>query len=54
MKLKVMPKITIRNPVALSPLLKKGGIHTSETAQAQHKKFRKDAKFFLNKTQWRE
>ena len=44
MKLKVMPKITIRNPVALSPLLKKGGIHTSETAQ--HKKFRKDAKFF--------
>ena len=43
-----------RNYLALDPLLKKGGIHTSETAQAQHKKFRKDAKFFLNKTQWRE
>ena len=54
MKLKDMPKIKARNPVALSPLVKKGGIHTSETAQAQHKKFRKDAKFFLNTTQWRE
>lgn len=52
MKLKTMPKIKVRNPVALSPLLKKGGIHESEKPQAQHRKERKDAKKFLNKTNW--
>jgi hypothetical protein len=52
MKLKPMPKIKIRNPVALSPLLQKGGIHESEKAQAQHRKSRKDAKQVLNKTNW--
>ncbi|MCH7310366.1 hypothetical protein [Acinetobacter sp. ANC 4805] len=52
MKLKKMPKIKVRNPVALSPLLQKGGVHESEKPKAQHRKARKEAKEFLNKTNW--
>lgn len=52
MKLKDMSKIKARNPVALSPLLHKGGIHESEKPKAQHRKERKDTKKFLNKTAW--
>lgn len=44
MKLKRMPKIKVRNHVALSPLLRKGGIHEDEKPKAQHRKSRKAAK----------
>ena len=47
-----MPKIKVRNHVALSPLLKKGGIHESEKTKAQHRKARQNAKQLLNKTNW--
>ncbi|KXZ65013.1 hypothetical protein [Acinetobacter venetianus] len=52
MKLKEMPKIKTRNPVAVSPLLKKGGIHESEKPQAQHRRDRQQAKQQLNKGIW--
>ena len=52
MKLKNMPKIKVRNHVALSPLLQKGGVHESEKPKAQHRKTRKDTKLLLNKTNW--
>lgn len=40
MKLKAMPKIKVRNPVALSLLLQKGGIHETEKPHAQHRRDR--------------
>ena len=52
MKLKDMPKIKARNPVALSPLLHKGGIHESEKQKAQHRKQHKETKKSMNKTAW--
>ena len=52
MKLKKMPTIKVRNPVALSPLLQKGGIHESEKPKAQHRKSRKESKLLLKKTNW--
>ena len=44
MKLKEMPKIKVRNPVALSPLLHKGGIHETEKPRAQHRRERQNSK----------
>lgn len=52
MKLKEMPKIKARNPVAVSSLLKKGGIHESEKPRAQHRRDRQQAKQQLNKGIW--
>ena len=52
MKLKEMPKFKARNPVAVSPLLKKGGIHESEKPRAQHRRDRQQAKQQLNKGIW--
>ncbi|MHA3982981.1 hypothetical protein [Acinetobacter venetianus] len=52
MKLKEMPKIKARNPVAVSPLLKKGGIHEREKPRAQHRRDRQQAKQQLNKGIW--
>lgn len=52
MKIKAMPKIKVRNPVALSPLLKKGGIHETEKPRAQHRHDRQQTKQQLNKGVW--
>jgi len=52
MKLKEMPKIKARNPIAVSPLLKKDGIHESEKPRAQHRRDRQQAKQQLNKGIW--
>ncbi len=52
MKLKAMPKIKLRNPVALSPLLHKGGVHESEKPKATHRRERKVQKQILQKTDW--
>ena len=52
MKIKAMPKIKVRNPVALSPLLKKGGIHETEKPRAQHRRNRQQIKQQLNKGVW--
>ncbi|MFC3172051.1 hypothetical protein ACFOGQ_14560 [Acinetobacter vivianii] len=51
MKLKEMPKIKVRNPVALSPLLHKGGVHETEP-RAQHRRDRQNAKQQLKKQSW--
>ncbi len=52
MKLKDMPNIKIRNPVALSPLLHKGGVHETEKPKATHRRERKTSKQHLRKTDW--
>lgn len=52
MKLKKMPKIKARNPVALSPLLHKSGMHEAEKPKAQHRRDRKHSKQQLRKTDW--
>lgn len=52
MKLKAMPKIKVRNPVALSPLLQKGGVHETEKPKAVHRRERKQQKVCLRKTDW--
>ncbi len=52
MKIKVMSKIKVRNQVALSPLLHKGGIHETEKPRAQHRRDRQDAKQQLKKCVW--
>lgn len=52
MKLKTMPKIKARNPVALSPLLHKGGVHETEKPRAQHRRDRQAAKQQLKKQIW--
>lgn len=52
MKIKAMPKIKVRNPVALSPLLKKGGIHETEKPRARHRRDRQQTKQQLNKGVW--
>lgn len=39
-----MPKIKVRNQVALSPLLHKGGMHETEKPRAQHRRNRQDTK----------
>ena len=44
MKLKKMPKIKARNPVALSPLLQTSGMHEAEKPKAQHRRDRKHSK----------
>ncbi|MFU0501368.1 hypothetical protein ACMZ5D_11810, partial [Acinetobacter baumannii] len=44
MKIKEMPKIKVRNQVALSPLLHKGGMHETEKPRAQHRRNRQDTK----------
>ena len=50
--LKEMPKIKVRNPVALSPLLQKGGIHETEKPRAQHRRDRQQTKQQLSKGVW--
>lgn len=52
MKLKQMPSIKVRNPIALSPLLHKGGIHETEKPKAVHRRERKTSKQQLRKTNW--
>ncbi|MCU4640680.1 hypothetical protein [Acinetobacter courvalinii] len=52
MKLKAMPKIKARNPVALSPLLHKGSVHETEKPRAQHRRDRQEAKQQLKKQIW--
>lgn len=52
MKLREMTKIKVRNPVALSPLLHKGGVHETEKPQAVHRRNRKASKQHLRKTDW--
>ncbi len=52
MKLKNMPKIKARNPVALSPLLHKSGLHDSEKPKAQHRCDRKAMKYELKSKNW--
>ncbi|MGN5763690.1 hypothetical protein ACNQO6_04985 [Acinetobacter calcoaceticus] len=52
MKLKPMPQIKVRNPVALSPLLHKGGVHETEKPRAQHRRDRQAAKQQLKKQMW--
>ena len=52
MKLKAMPKIRVRNPVALSPLLKIGGTHETEKPRAQHRRERQNTKQQLRKEVW--
>ncbi|MBJ9957384.1 hypothetical protein KTH73_09940 [Acinetobacter courvalinii] len=52
MKLKTMPKIKARNPVVLSPLLHKGGVHETEKPRAQHRRDRQEAKQQLKKQIW--
>ncbi|WP_171257520.1 hypothetical protein [Acinetobacter qingfengensis] len=52
MKLKQMPKIKVRNHVALSPLLHKGGVHESEKPKTVHRRERKQAKQLLKKSFW--
>ncbi|MDO4222444.1 MAG: hypothetical protein Q4D05_00225 [Acinetobacter sp.] len=52
MKLKTLPKIKVRNHVALSPLLKKGGVFASEQPKAQHRRERKQSKQQLRKSIW--
>ncbi|MCG2573087.1 MULTISPECIES: hypothetical protein [Acinetobacter] len=52
MKLKNMPKIKARNPVALSPLLHKSGLHDSEKPKAQHRRDRKAMKCELKSKNW--
>lgn len=47
MKLKKLPKIKVRNHVALSPLLQKGGMHDAQKPKVQHKRDRKQAKQML-------
>ena len=52
MKLKAMPKIKVRNPVVLSPLLQKGGVHEADQPKVAHKRERKASKQQLRKTDW--
>jgi len=52
MKIKEMPKIKVRNHVALSPLLQKGGMHETEKPRAQHRRDRQDTKQQLRKGVW--
>lgn len=47
MKLKALPTIKVRNHVALSPLLKKGGVHETEKPKAIHKRNRQKTKQML-------
>ncbi|MFB2537683.1 MULTISPECIES: hypothetical protein [unclassified Acinetobacter] len=52
MKLKTLPKIKVRNHVALSPLLKKGGVFATEQPKAVHRRQRQQSKQQLRKTDW--
>ncbi|WP_171194742.1 hypothetical protein [Acinetobacter sp. A47] len=52
MKLRPMPKIKLRNPVALSPLLHKGGVHETEQPRARHRRDRQQARQQLKKEVW--
>ena len=47
MKLKKQSKIKVRNRVALSPLMQKGGMHETEKPKAQHRRSRKESKQML-------
>lgn len=42
--------VKVRNHVALSPLLKKGGIHDKDNPKAYHRKERREAKLTLKKS----
>ncbi|SDB90698.1 hypothetical protein [Acinetobacter boissieri] len=50
MKLKAHSKI--RNHVARSPLLQKGGLHQTEEVQTLHRKHRKQAKLAIKRMDW--
>ena len=52
MKLVKLPKVKVRNQVALSPLLHKGGLHETEKPKAQHRRERKQARQWLKSSTW--
>lgn len=52
MRLKAFPKIKVRNHVALSPLLHKGGIHDDDHPKKIHRRDRRTTKAVLQKTDW--
>ncbi|MCU4414175.1 hypothetical protein KTH71_09005 [Acinetobacter sp. WU_MDCI_Axc73] len=54
MKLSKLPKIKVRNQVALSPLLHKGGMHETEKPKAQHRRERQQTKQLLKSKIWCE
>lgn len=45
-------KLKNRNLSALSPLLKKGGVHDKDNPKTHHKRERKAMKLSLQKQQW--
>lgn len=49
---KLSGKPKIRNLSALTPLLKKGGIHDKNNPKTHHKKDRKSAKLLLKRQAW--
>ncbi|WP_165443227.1 hypothetical protein [Acinetobacter ihumii] len=52
MKLAKLSKVKVRNQVALSPLLHKGGLHETEKPKAQHRRERKQTRHWLKSTAW--
>ncbi|MBJ9986307.1 hypothetical protein IAE19_12780 [Acinetobacter sp. S40] len=52
MKLAKLPNVKIRNQVALSPLMHKGGMHETEKPKAQHRRERQQTKQMLKSTTW--
>ncbi|WP_336153076.1 hypothetical protein [Acinetobacter ursingii] len=52
MKLGKRSKVKVRNQVALSPLLHKGGMHETEKPKAQHRRNRKQTKQWLKSSAW--
>ncbi|BBF76513.1 hypothetical protein N5J48_07250 [Acinetobacter ursingii] len=54
MKLGKRSKVKVRNQVALSPLLHKGGMHETEKPKAQHRRERQQTKQLLKSKRWCE
>lgn len=52
MKIKAMPGIKVRNTHATAPIMKKGGVHQTETAHSRNKKSRASAKQSLKSHKW--
>lgn len=51
-KLKKSKEILVRNKVAISPLLKKSGVHLSESPKATNRKSRNESKKELKSVYW--
>lgn len=54
MKVKLKSEMKIRNHVARSPLLKKGGMFMNEQAKVVHRRERKQAKQQLRHLNWED